>query len=184
MIKISCGYIPPTKKCESKIKQMVPPNTKNDPPKVNEEVQTIIRVYPHVLEYNLTAHLSSERKCQTEIAIKPEQETKKFYSMLEYTPFQDIQETSIRTINLPRKARLQFNSASLSRLHIGNYLELDDDALSELCLDIRERIRAGLYKAPKSFVDKEIQTDLRVQPHILEDDKVASILEDATTQKV
>ncbi|RZC33926.1 uncharacterized protein BDFB_002908, partial [Asbolus verrucosus] len=88
----------------------------------------------------------------------------------EYTPFQDIQESSVRIINLPPKNQY-LGSISATRLWLTNCLYLDDDALSELCLELRERVRKGVHRKLTTFEDKNTQTDLHVQPHVLENEE-------------
>lgn len=125
----------------------------------DKEVQTIIRVHPHILEsHKIKACVISEDKCQTEITIPPDQEDKAFYSMLEYIPFHDIQESSVRVVDLPRKLRLHFSSVSKLVL-LDSHRFLDDDGVHALCQELKEREEKGLNRKTKTFTNNETQTE-------------------------
>ncbi|EFA01544.1 hypothetical protein TcasGA2_TC007105 [Tribolium castaneum] len=126
---------------------------------MDKEVQTMIRVYPHILESNkIKAHVISESKCQTEVSIAPDQEDKLFYSMLEYIPFHDIQENSVKVVDLPRKLRLHFSSTTKLTL-LDSCDLLDDDGIYELCLELKERERSSANRRSKAFKNVEVQTE-------------------------
>lgn len=69
-----------------------------------------------------------------------------------------------------------------TKLNLANCLLLDDDALSEICLELRDRVRKGSNIRLRTFTDAETQTDLHVEPHILEDEQVASVIADSAVQ--
>lgn len=125
--------------------------------KSEKGVQTIIRVYPHTLESNkVIARVSSENRSQTLISIKPDEDTKCYYPMFEYIPFQDIQESSKRVLNLPRKLCLQF--APMSKLNIDTCL-FDDDGVNELCIELVERAETNTRKSLITYQDVNTQTE-------------------------
>nr|CAI5858077.1 unnamed protein product [Callosobruchus analis] len=148
--------------------------------KADQSVQTIIRVSPHVFD-TITdyAVVSSDKKMQTLIATKPRDQNSQFYSMLCYTPFQDIKEDALRVLELPRKPRLQIKSAATSQDILKAALKfslLDDDGVGYICSEVMHR-RALRFK--KAFTEASTQTDLHVQPHIL-NDSVAKVFKDSS----
>jgi hypothetical protein len=122
----------------------------------NKETQTMIRVYPYILgSSKIKARVICEGRCQTEVSIRPDQDDNIFYSMLEYIPFQDIQESSMRVVNLPRKLRLHFSPGL--KMKMPSSMCLDDDGVNELCIELRERMRKGFNKTSKQFEDTATQ---------------------------
>ncbi|XP_049821597.1 uncharacterized protein LOC126265088 [Aethina tumida] len=105
------------------------------------QVQTILQVRPFILDYPEFAKITANKKNVTEISIRPIEDIKKFYSLLQYTPFQDIKKDAIRVVELPRLTKLTFEKRSrASFIHLVRNMDevllSDDDAISELCADI------------------------------------------------
>lgn len=125
---------------------------------VDKEVQTMIRVYPHVFkESMIRTHITSDVRIQTEISLPPHEDDKHIYSLLEYIPFQDLQKQNIRVLNLPRKQRLQFTSSA--KVEIENCSQIiDDDGIHEICLDLKERAKNTMKVKPKIFATISTQT--------------------------
>nr|CAH7740002.1 unnamed protein product [Callosobruchus chinensis] len=149
--------------------------------KVDQSVQTVIKVSPHVLDTVTDyATVTSDKKMQTLIATKPRDQNSQFYSLLCYTPFQDIREDALRVLELPRKPRLQIKSAATSqdieRAAI-RFSLLDDDGVGYICSEVMHR-RA--LRSKRAFVEASTQTDLKIHPHIL-DDSVAKVFMDSST---
>lgn len=137
----------------------------------------------HFSSHKMTEIIFSERKCTPDLLLKPDdKEEINFYTLLEYTAFLDIQETSYKIINLPKPK--QKSLTDLTYLNLQNYLSIDDDGISELCLDLRERVRKGLTGTSQTYNEAANQTDLHVEPHILEDENVASVVADCAVQTV
>ncbi|VEN60895.1 unnamed protein product [Callosobruchus maculatus] len=147
--------------------------------KVDQSVQTVIKVSPHVLDTTTNyATVTSDKKMQTLIATRPKDLSSQFYSMLCYTPFQDIKEDAIRVLELPRKPRLQIKSAATSQDILKaavSFSLLDDDGVGYICSEVMHR-RALRFK--KAYVEASTQTDLHIHPHIL-NDSVAKVFIDS-----
>lgn len=149
---------------------------------VDVAVQTVIRVYPHILEPDNIARVSSDKRMQTEISIKPDEKNEQFYSMLRFTPYQDIQENCIRIIDLPRQVRLHFNPgvetdkmAQTARL----FSLADDDGVGYICSELVYRLAR---KHKLSYVDEGVQTDLNVYPSLLKNEHVATVKTNSNLQ--
>lgn len=142
---------------------------------VDASVQTVIRVYPHILDPQNTARVSSDKRMQTEISIKPEERNDQFYSLLRFTPYQDIQENCIRIMDLPRQVRLHFNPVveSDKMAEIARQFSLaDDDGVGYICSELIYRLAR---RQKPSYVDEGVQTDLNVFPNLLRDQHVATV---------
>ncbi|CAH1968799.1 unnamed protein product [Acanthoscelides obtectus] len=147
--------------------------------KVDQSVQTVIRVSPHVLDTVTDyATVTSDKKMQTLIATRPQDLNTQFYSMLCYTPFQDIREDALRVLELPRKPRLQIKSAAIGQDILRAAVDfslVDDDGVGYICSEVMHR--RALQSKP-AFVDASVQTDLHIQPHIL-NESVAKVFMDS-----
>lgn len=153
---------------------------------VDAAVQTVIRVYPHILDQpkyqQYGARISSDKKMQTEISIKPDEKNEQFYSLLRFTPYQDIQENCIRIINLPRQVRLQFNpGVEFDKMaQVARQFSLaDDDGVGYICSELIHRL--GKRYRP-AYVEEGAQTDLNVYPHLLSDEHVATVKNNLSSQ--
>ncbi|CAH0559142.1 unnamed protein product [Brassicogethes aeneus] len=145
----------------------------------NVEVQTILNVRPFILDYPNIAKVTANRTTLTEIAIKPVEETKQFYSLLQYTPYQDIRKGSLRTLNLPKAPTLSFRKTSLPKGFTKlkkKALKLtlcDDDGFSEVCSDLLRRQEQDVLVVPE--IDNSTQTKILVMPHILNQNAIAKV---------
>lgn len=151
----------------------------------DSSTQTVIRVYPFILEgFSHYANIQSDKKIQTTLSVKQDLESSKFYSLLRYTPFQDIKEDSLRVIEIPRPRRLQFSSFALHKNLdvIAKMFSLeDDDGVGYICSEVLHRVE---HKFTKALKDAEVQTDLMVSPHILDpaSQSVAIVYNDSGNQ--
>lgn len=154
---------------------------------IDAGTQTVIRVHPHILEStNEYASVRSEKKSQTTVSKAVTTSATKFISLLKYTPIQDIQEGSIRTVTIPKKSKLQFahfasgQSKPLRILSLESSLS-DDDGVGYVVCDVYQRLMRG--KPSANYVDTGTQTELTAHPHILTGNKlVATITNDNGAQ--
>lgn len=162
------------------------------------QIQTRIHVQPHVLNNeNERALVTCERACQTAVSSFPDIEDSVFYSLLEFIPYKDIDSNAVRILDLPRKHRLQFKLPEVSE-------ESEDTSSTTSTLsnsDIQKK--ASPKKALKQLkfstgssssedvlittttiptTESDTQTSLTVVPHVLEENEVARILENAFAQ--
>lgn len=147
----------------------------------NRGIQTVIKVYPFVLPASASrASVTSDKKFCTVLSLETSHDSHKFYSLLQYCPYHDIEENSIRVINLPRKTRLQWLSQShLSEETLKMNTLADDDGVADICNDLLLRIKTG----KKTFyMEADTQTDLTVRPYLLEEPNVATVYRDIHTQ--
>ncbi|XP_030753093.1 uncharacterized protein LOC115880107 [Sitophilus oryzae] len=128
-----------------------------------KEVQTVIHVYPFILEpSDKHANVSEDKSFSTLLTLEPDRDNEEFYKMLEYCPFHEIEKDNVAVLDLPRKHKItfllnsKFSPDSLRALSL-----LDDDGISECCIDLLSRMRTG--KALKSYKDGENQTNLMVR---------------------
>lgn len=153
-----------------------------NPNLVNSSTQTVIRVYPFVIEgVTQFADIKSDKKIQTVLTVKQNLESNKFYTLLRYTPFQDIKEDSVRVLDIPRFRKLQFVSNSVpqnAEEKAAEFSMIDDDGVGYICSDVLQRLQ---NRTPKAYKDAEAQTDVRARPHILDSVSVASIFIDGST---
>lgn len=154
-----------------------------NPNLVNSSTQTVIRVHPFIFDGNNEyAEVKSDKKVQTALNVSHDLNSSKFYSLLRYTPFQDIRENSLRVFEIPRSRRLQFSSLAqndnLDQKAVNFTLE-DDDGVGYVCTEILRRLRNRVSKA---YVDAEAQTDVRVSPQLLDSQAVATVICDADVQ--
>ncbi|XP_050498311.1 uncharacterized protein LOC126879276 [Diabrotica virgifera virgifera] len=156
---------------------------KNKLPTADVQVQTVIRVYPHILEGSDLPKITTDKKLQTVLSESPK-DSEHFYALLKYTPYSDIIENNIRIIDIPRKKKLTFRAlASSSEIedHIRELTLSDDDGVGYLCAEI---LRGRETQHKQHFSDSHTQTDVLVHPHILEDQDVALVCETKATQTV
>ncbi|KAF7282956.1 hypothetical protein GWI33_001639 [Rhynchophorus ferrugineus] len=127
----------------------------------DKEVQTVVRVFPFILEATDTrASARSEKKFCTVLSLETNKENKAFYSLLQYCPFSEIQKDSIRVLDLPRKTKLTFLKHyrfSADELRILSLA--DDDGVAEYCVDMLTRMVAGQLT---SYRETDTQTDVMV----------------------
>ncbi|XP_057670912.1 uncharacterized protein LOC130902677 [Diorhabda carinulata] len=154
--------------------------SKNKSIKIDAAVQTVIRVHPNTLDINGFPYISSEKKLQTVLSEKPD-DNKHFYSLLKFTPYSDIVENSMKIIDIPRKKKLQFHYLPSAKIdeNIRDLVLADDDGVSYICAEILKRRKTG---NKIHYHDQETQTDVLVHPHILEDTDVSTVSETKGTQ--
>lgn len=154
-----------------------------DPNLVNSSTQTVIRVYPFVIEgVTHFADVKSDKKNQTTLSVRHDLESNKFYTLLRYTPFQDIKEDSLRVIEIPRFRKLNFITLAMpDNLDetIKKFTLEDDDGVGYLCSEVLRRAEG---KITKSYKDAEVQTEVRAVPHLLEPAAVATVITDSQVQ--
>lgn len=162
------------------------------------QIQTRIHVQPHVLnDENERALVTCERACQTAVSSFPDIEDSVFYSLLEFIPYKDIDNNAVRILDLPRKHRLQFKLPEVSE-------DSEDTSSSTSTLSYTDtQKKASPKKALKQLkfstgssssedvlitttttatTENNTQTSLTVVPHVLEENEVAKILENAFAQ--
>lgn len=144
--------------------------------------QTVIKVFPHILAPFQMAKASSDKKMQTEISIKPDDRIEQFYSLLRFTPYQDIQENCLRIIDLPRLVQLQFNPKvafdKMSQM-ARQFSLADDDGVGYICCELIHRLDR---MQRRSLTDTGMQTDMKVAPHLLKEQEVAIVTTSTTLQ--
>lgn len=117
--------------------------------------QTRLQVFPHLsVTEDDPATVLCERACQTAVSTFPELENQVFYSLLQFIPYKNITNGALRELDLPRKQKLQF--------------KLPDDSSTNVSHRNRE--------------DSSAQTALTVVPHILEEQDLAKVYEEASVQ--
>lgn len=146
---------------------------------IDKSVQTVIRVQTKKDDED-SVKVLSEKKMQTMIATQPNEDDSNFISLLRYTPYQDIYEDALKIIDLPRKARLQFGSlAGKFYNDSGMFSLLDDDGVGYVCCEV-----VRFHDEPRriEYADSAVQTDLKIRPHILSEESVATVTRDTGAQ--
>lgn len=144
-------------------------------------IQTVIKVYPFVLPVNVSqASVTSDKKFCTVLSLETSNDSNKFYSLLQYCPYHDIEEHSIRVINLPRKTKLQWlRHSHLSEEILKMNSLADDDGVADICNDLLLRLKSG---KKNTYKEADTQTDLTVRPYLLEEPNVAKVYRAIDTQ--
>lgn len=154
-----------------------------NPNLINSSTQTVIRVYPFVIEgVTHFADVKSDKKNQTAVSARHDLESAKFYSLLRYTPFQDIKEDCLRVMEIPRFRKLTFYTLAMPdnlEETVKMFTLADDDGAGYVCSEVLRRAEG---KTTRSYQDAEVQTDVRAYPHILEPSKVATVVTDVQVQ--
>lgn len=147
----------------------------------DKEVQTVVKVYPFILASSVSrASVTADKKFCTVLSLETSTDNSKFYNLLQYCPYQDIEDHNVRVLNLPRKTKLQWvTHTQLSEQGLHKTTMADDDGVAEVCQDLLLRLRSG---KKTTFADADTQTDLWVRPHLLEEPKVAVIYRTVSVQ--
>ncbi|KAH1027430.1 hypothetical protein HUJ05_000941 [Dendroctonus ponderosae] len=129
----------------------------------DKEVQTVVKVFPFVLSPAAPrASVTSDKKFCTVLSLEASSDSAKFYSLLQYCPYQDIEENSVRVINLKRKTKLQWvTSNPFSEQALIKTSLADDDGVADICNDLLLRLRTD---KKISFKDADTQTELMKTP--------------------
>lgn len=150
---------------------------------VDSSTQTVIRVYPFFIEgVTNCAEVKSDKKIQTTLSVKQNLEDNKFYTLLRYTPFQDITEDSLRVIQIPRPRKLQFLGLPIPQnvdKKAAKFAMADDDGVGYICCEVLHHLE---NRTSKAYQDAEVQTDVRACPHLLDTESVATVFIDGSSQ--
>lgn len=169
--------------------------------KVHKEIQTRLQVKPHIINNeNERALVTCERACQTAVSSFPDIEDRVFYSLLEFIPYKDIDKNAVRILDLPRKQRLQFKLPESSgeedteeTLSTGSTASCSDPnkkPLPKAALKQQKKLSQDssvsdeVIVSSPSTAEGDTQTSLTVVPHVLEENEVAKIFEDALSQAI
>ncbi|KAL1505903.1 hypothetical protein ABEB36_005356 [Hypothenemus hampei] len=127
----------------------------------DQEVQTVVKVFPFILSpEQFRASVTSDKKFCTVLSLEATSESSKFYSLLQFCPYQDIEENSIRVIDLPRKTKLQWERPThISDENLINCSLADDDGVADMCTDLLMMIRSG---KKTMFANTDTQTELMI----------------------
>lgn len=128
--------------------------------------QTKLRLFP-ITSVNLSVVLC-DQVCQTAAHASPKVSTENLIPLLEFVPYEEIEQQSVRVRDLPRQAYIQFN------LPIGGEVASRGSDNASFISNVNRR--------PMSLKDDEAQTNLRVTPHVLQEDQVASVYLELATQ--
>ncbi|XP_050313736.1 uncharacterized protein LOC126748504 isoform X2 [Anthonomus grandis grandis] len=121
-------------------------------------VQTVIKVYPFILPPSTgRASVTSDKKFCTVLSLETSTESSKFYNLLQYTPYHDIEENNLRVLNLPRKTKLQWVTNKFSEETLKAVSLADDDGIGQVCDDLLLRLRTG---KKTQWTEAGTQTDL------------------------
>lgn len=147
-------------------------------------VQTTLRV----AETDDEIEIVSDRGIQTIASTIPTSDNQSFIPFLEFTPYSEIVKDSQKVLDLPRKAALQFNlenkthKKSLSEINPKGVLKKsmsNTTLITDSDLLISQHIVPTM---PKTKEEREIQTDLTVNPYILDEDTVANVCTQLSVQ--
>lgn len=146
----------------------------------NSVAQTKIRVTPAALEEEVKVW--SNNGTQTYASAKPTSSDSSILSLLKFVPYQDLVKNSIRQVDLPHKTRLIWSIAQtndenfLSTGSKNPFQNFDDESIQGVLRkgSLNKRLQYNSTMS-KSNLDADIQTNLSVTPHVLEEDEVATV---------
>lgn len=110
---------------------------------------------------------------------KSNENEENFCKSLKFTSFHTIQKENKNIITFCVSG---LHNKSISQRCDNNYLSIDDDALSELILELKERSKLNTFNKIQMITDKNTETNLHVQPHILDSEKIAIVVTNNYTQ--
>ncbi|GJQ68929.1 hypothetical protein Trydic_g6116 [Trypoxylus dichotomus] len=145
-------------------------------------VQTTLRV----TETDTDVQVVSDRGIQTVTSTLPETDNQAVIPFLEFTPYSEIEKDSQRVVDLPRKTLLQFElerkipKKSTSEINPKGVLKKSSSVVEFDSESLIPGVQPN--KMSKTQEEQEIQTDLTVNPYILDEDTVANVCTQLATQ--